>query len=86
MVDYLDTETMPPDLTDFEKRTLIKQSRYYQLKDKRTGPFVIHAKLNNGAYKLATIEGKVLQKYFNSDRLTKYYEKQNWKPMVMIEI
>ena len=34
--------------------------------------------MNNGAYKLSTIEGKILKGYYNSDRLAKYYEKQKY--------
>ena len=34
LVEYLETDELPPDLTDFEKRTIIKQSRYYELKHK----------------------------------------------------
>ena len=56
-----------------------------QIEDKRFGPFLIHEKLDNGAYKLRTIEGKILQKYYNSDRLAKYYEPQAWEPVVVID-
>ena len=58
------------------QRKNIENSRSAKFEDKRTGPFVIQEKLNNEAYKLCTIEGKILQKYYNSDRLAKYYEKQ----------
>lgn len=34
LVEYLETDKLPLDLTDNEQRTLIKQSRYYQLKNK----------------------------------------------------
>ena len=34
LVEYLETDELPPDLTDFEKWTLLKQSRYYILKNK----------------------------------------------------
>ena len=34
LVEYLETDKLSLDLTDNEQRTLIKQSRYYQLKNK----------------------------------------------------
>ena len=34
LVEYLEIDKLPLDLTDNEQRTLIKQSRYYQLKNK----------------------------------------------------
>ena len=34
LVNYLGSDEIPLDLTDYEKRTLIRQSKYYQLKDK----------------------------------------------------
>jgi hypothetical protein len=63
----------------------IEHSRSAKFEDKRTGPFIIQEKLNNGAYKLCNDKGKTLQKYYNSDRLAKYYEKQTWEPFVLIE-
>jgi hypothetical protein len=60
-------------------------SRSAKFEDKRYGPFIIQEKLDNGAYKLRNEEGKILQKYYNSNRLAKYYEKQNWEPIVVIE-
>ena len=67
------------------QRKDIENSRSVKFEDKRTGPFVIQEKLDNGAYKLCNIEGKTLQKYYNSDRLAKYHEKQTWEPIVLIE-
>ena len=62
-----------------------RNSRSAKFDNKRIGPFIIQAKLNNGAYKLRDMEGKTLQKYYNSDRLAKYYEKQTWEPIIVIE-
>jgi hypothetical protein len=67
------------------QRKDIEASRSAKFEDKRIGPFIIQNKLNNGAYKLATIEGKTLQRYYNSDRLVRYHERQNWKPVIVIE-
>ena len=60
-------------------------SRSAKFEDKRIRPFIIQEKLNNGAYKLRDMKGKTLQKYYNSDRLAKYYEKQTWEPIIIIE-
>ena len=63
----------------------LEASHSAKFEDKRFGPFIIQEKLNNGAYKLCNNEGKTLQKYYNSDRLAKYYEKQTWEPIIVIE-
>ena len=34
LIEYLESDTLPPELTDSEQRTLIKQSRYFQVKNK----------------------------------------------------
>ena len=62
-----------------------RNSRSAKFEEKRTGPYIIQSKLNNRAYKLQTKEEKTLLKYYNSDRLAKYYEKQNWQPVIVIE-
>ena len=67
------------------QRKDIEMSRSAKFEDKRTGPFIIHKKLGNGAYKLRTLQGKILQKYYNSDRLAKYHEAQIWEPIVVVE-
>ena len=67
------------------QRKELEASRSAKFEDKRFGPFLIHEKLDNGAYKLRTIEGKILQKYYNSDRLAKYHEPQTWEPVVVID-
>jgi len=54
----------------------IEHSRSDKFEDKRTGPFIIQEKLNNGAYKLCNDKEKTLQKYYNSDHLAKYHKKQ----------
>ena len=67
------------------QRKELEMSRSAKFEDKRIGPFIIQEKLNNGAYKLCDMKGKTLQKYYNSDRLAKYYEKQTWEPIIVIE-
>ena len=67
------------------QRKDLENSRSAKFEDKRIGPFIIQSKLNNGAYKLWNLEGKILLKYYNSDRLAKYHEKQNWQPVIVID-
>ena len=67
------------------QRKDLENSRSAKFEDKRIGPFIIQSKLNNGAYKLQNLEGKTLLKYYNSDRLAKYHEKQNWQPVIVID-
>ena len=67
------------------QRKDLENSRSAKFEDKRIGPFIVQSKLNNGAYKLQNLEGKTLLKYYNSDRLAKYYEKQNWQPVIVID-
>ena len=54
-----------------------KNSRSAKFEDKRIRPFIVQSKLNNEAYKLQNLEEKILLKYYNSNKLAKYYEKQN---------
>ena len=67
------------------QRKDIESSRSVKFEDKRKGPYTICAKLGNGAYKLRNDKGQILKRYYNSDRLEKYYERQNWEPQVVIE-
>jgi hypothetical protein len=67
------------------QRKDLENSRSAKFEDKRSGPFIIKSKLNNGAYKLQSLEGKTLLKYYNSDRLARYYEKQNWQLVIVID-
>ena len=66
------------------QRKDIEASRSAKFEEKRIGPFIVKEKLNNGAYKLCTMDGKTLKQYYNSDCLVKYYEKQDWQPMIVI--
>ena len=44
-----------------------------KLQERWAGPYYIHEVLDNGAYKLRTIEGKVLKVPVNSERLKQYH-------------
>ena len=59
------------------QRKDLENSRLAKFEDKRIGLFIVQLKLNNRAYKLQNLKEKILLKYYNSDRLAKYFEKQN---------
>jgi len=54
-----------------------------KLEPKWKGPYYIHQPLLNGAYKLRTLDGKVLKTPFNVKLLKKYITK-DWVPQVII--
>ena len=56
-----------------------------KLKPKWKGPFYIHNVLPNGAYKLRSLEGKVLTAPINILLIKRYYDRQEWEPMISIE-
>ena len=56
-----------------------------KLKPKWKGPFYIHNVLPNGAYKLRNLEGKVLTAPINILFIKRYYDRQEWEPMISIE-
>ena len=47
-----------------------------KLEDRWSGPYHVHETLPNGAYKLKTIDGKVLKAPINADRLKLYHLRQ----------
>ena len=87
--EYFDTKIHPETFEIGDKVWIqqkeLEHSRSAKFEDKRIGPFIIQKKLNNGAYKLCDSKGKMLRNYYNSDRLAKYYEKQTWELIVLIE-
>src|SRR6185437_11508689 len=87
--EYFDTKIHPETFEIGDKvwiqRKELEHSRSAKFEDKRIGPFIIQEKLNNRAYKLCDSKGKMLRNYYNSDHLAKYYEKQTWEPIVLIE-
>jgi Integrase zinc binding domain/Integrase core domain len=55
-----------------------------KLKPKWKGPYYIHNVLKNGAYKIRTMEGKVLVAPINILLLKKYHSRENWEPMITV--
>ena len=66
------------------QRKDIEHSHSAKFEDKRIEPYIIQEKLENGAYRIGTENGKTLRGYYNSDRLAKYYESQKWEPIIVI--
>jgi len=56
-----------------------------KLEDKWKGPFYIHDKLLNGAYKLRSTEGRILKTPINASLLKIYNDRQNWDPVIYLE-
>ncbi|GET60683.1 DDE-type integrase/transposase/recombinase [Rhizophagus irregularis DAOM 181602=DAOM 197198] len=51
-----------------------------KLRERWKGPYYIHEVLSNGAYKLRTLDGKILRDPINSERLKPYNQHQNVTP------
>jgi hypothetical protein len=56
-----------------------------KLKPKWKGPYYIHDNLGNGAFKLRTLDGKLLAAPLNTALLKPYHDRQNWEPTILIE-
>ena len=56
-----------------------------KLEDRWKGPYYIHDTLGNGAYKLRTLDRKVLKIPINSERLKLYHQRPLPEPYVLIE-
>ncbi|GET57239.1 putative integrase core domain protein [Rhizophagus irregularis DAOM 181602=DAOM 197198] len=55
-----------------------------KLNPKWKGPYYIHQVGEKGAYKLRTIDGKVLQTPVNGSLLKLYHDRQNWEPIIVV--
>jgi hypothetical protein len=56
-----------------------------KLKPKWKGPYYIHEILKNGAYKLRTMDGKVLLAPINIHLLKRYHDRETWEPQIRLE-
>jgi len=56
-----------------------------KLEDRWKGPYYIHDILGNGAYKLRTLDRKVLKIPVNSERLKIYHQRPLPEPYVLIK-
>jgi len=62
-----------------------KEKQYSgKLSQKWKGPFYIHDTFNNGAYKLRTLEGKVLKSPYNIKHLKKYFDQRDSLPLIFV--
>ncbi|GET57624.1 putative integrase core domain protein [Rhizophagus irregularis DAOM 181602=DAOM 197198] len=55
-----------------------------KLNPKWKGPYYIHQVGEKGAYKLRTIDGKVLRTPVNGSLLKLYHDRQNWEPIIVV--
>jgi hypothetical protein len=55
-----------------------------KFREKWTGPYYIHDISAPGAYKLRTMDDKILRRTINTDRLKKYFERPIWEPQIQI--
>ena len=56
-----------------------------KFRPKWTGPYYIHNILGKGAYQIRNLEGKVLKRSINVERLKMYHDRPEWEPIVYIE-
>ena len=49
------------------------------------GPYRVHAVLGRGVYRLADLDGNVVNKPFNAKRLKLYRRRAMWEPQVIVE-
>jgi hypothetical protein len=56
-----------------------------KLKPKWKGPFYIHNVFPNDAFKLRTMEGKVLTAPINLFLLKPYFDRTSWEPLIIVE-
>ena len=55
-----------------------------KLSPKWKGPYYIHEIIGKGAYKLRTLEGKVLKNPYNIKHLKKYFDRRDNIPLVYV--
>ena len=48
------------------------------------GPYYIQNIIGNGAFKLATIEGKIIKTPVNEMYLKHYKDRQRWEPIIHV--
>ena len=55
-----------------------------KLEEKWKGPYYIHEVLLNGSYKIKELNGKIRKIPVNGELLKKYYDRDNFEPMVIV--
>ena len=56
-----------------------------KLDEKWKGPYYIHEIIIHGSYKIKDITGRILKAPVNGELLKKYYSRENFEPMVVID-
>ena len=67
------------------KRIEIQHWHHEKFSAKWKGPFYIHQALDKDAYKLRTMNGKILKNSYNGDHLKKYIENNNLESIIVIQ-
>ena len=63
------------------------QNRYdVKFEPKWKGPYIIHQVLDKGAYKVKTLEGKIVKHEIHGNRLKQFHERKHLVPIVVIEM
>jgi hypothetical protein len=57
-----------------------------KLQDKWKGPYYIHQTIKNGSYKLKELDGRILKIPVNGELLKIYYNRENFEPMIWIDL
>ena len=55
-----------------------------KLSQKWKGPYYIHEIIGKGAYKLRTLEGKVLRSSYNVKHLKEYFDQGDKLPLIFV--
>jgi hypothetical protein len=55
-----------------------------KLEERFKGPYYIHEELLNGSYKIKELSGKILKTPVNGELLKKYYDREDFEPMVVV--
>ena len=67
------------------KRMEIQYWHHEKFAQKWKDPFYIHQVFDKGAYKLRTMDGKILKNPYNGDHLKRYIEDNSLEPVIVIQ-
>jgi len=67
------------------KRMEMQHWHHEKFAQKWKGPFYIHQAFDKGAYKLRTMDGKILKNPYNGDHLKRYIEDNSLEPVIVIQ-
>jgi hypothetical protein len=67
------------------KRMKMQHWHHEKFSAKWKGPFYIHQAFDKDAYKLRTMDGKILKNPYNGDHLKQYIENNSLEPIIVIQ-